>query len=287
MKKIFSYTIYTFLILFVSVGAFAQDDEKKQDDRGKRPVRAPFESALLLENQTHVVPTKGTLEMDMFHRFGAIENGISDFFGIYSPGANIKLGFNYTPIENLNVGIGYSKLNKYVDFSAKYSILKQSRDWSTPLSLSYYTNMAIHTEASDKFVEDVHRLSYFHELLIGVMVNSKLSLQLAPSFSHYNAVDSSMTNDMIGLGFSGRYKFGSTSAIIWEYSKQLNSHDGVIDAKPNIAIGLELATSAHAFQVFASTSQGILPQHNMVYNTNEFNAKGIIIGFNITRLWNF
>jgi hypothetical protein len=286
MKTTKTFLTFLGLLFFVSNQLIAQDSEEK-DDRDKRPVRDPFESALLIDNQTVIVPSAKTLEFDMNHRFGVIENGASDFFGIYAPGANIRLGLTYSLIENLSIGIGYAKLNTYLDFSAKYAIFKQKRDWSMPISLTYFGNVAIDTRDANNFDKEVHRMSYFNELIIAVRVNKKLSLQVTPSFSHFNAVDSLMSNDIIGVGLSGRYKFSSQSSLIFDFNQQVTSHDDIVDVEPGIGLGLEVSTSAHAFQIFVSTFQGILPQHNMVFSENKFDETGILIGFNITRLWNF
>lgn len=283
MKTTKTLLICLALSLFIGNPLVAQEEE----DKGKRPVRAPFESALLIDNQSVIVPTAKTLEFDMTHRFGVVENGISDFFGLYAPGANIRLGLTYSIVENLSLGVGFSKLNKYVDFNAKYAILKQTRDWSMPINLTAYGNIAIDTRGSENFEEGVHRLSSYVELIIATRINSKLTLQVSPSFSHFNAVDSLLNNDMLGIGVSGRFKFSGQSSIIFGVDKQITSHDGLIDVSPNISLGLEVSTSSHAFQVFVSTFQGILPQHNLTFSENEFGADGILIGFNITRLWNF
>ncbi len=56
-----------------------------------------------------------------------MDNGFSDLFGLYAPGANIRMGLNYSVINNLQVGYGLTRLNMYSDFSAKYTILEQTR----------------------------------------------------------------------------------------------------------------------------------------------------------------
>ena len=56
---------------------------------------------------------------------------------------------------------------------------------------------------------------------------------------------------------------------------------------PNFGIGYEVATSTHAFQIFVTTANGIVPQDIYMYNTSEFDKSEIRFGFNITRLWNF
>jgi len=115
--------------------AFAQNAEVNEVD--KRPVKNMFESIWIIDNQTVVVPYKGTFEFDIQHRFGVVSNGYDDFFGLYAP-ANIRLGFNYVPVEKLMVGFGITKTNLTWDLNAKYAILQQGRSGGSPLSISYY-----------------------------------------------------------------------------------------------------------------------------------------------------
>ena len=280
-------------LLFTTSG-FAQD---KTEEKDKRPVRAPFESALLIDNQSVVVPNKGTLEFDVQHRFGTVENGITDLYGLYAPSSNIRLGFTYSIIKNLSIGFGTTKLNKMQDFSLKYAIFQQTRSGSFPVSVTYYSNMVIDAQDKENFDKYVYRFSYFNELIISRKFGSKFTAQVAPSISHYNATDTLMNNDIIGLSVGARYKVSPQMSVIVAYDQQLTTHKATdaatlkeypeIDIKPNISFGLEVATSSHVFQVFLGSSKSINPQHNMVFNTNDFGAGDILIGFNIIRLWNF
>lgn len=286
--KLIRNTFIAFSFLLVVGNIQAQEQEDQGD---KRPERAAFQSTLLLDNQTVIIPTAKTLQFDMAHRFGTFENGKSDLWGLYAPGGNIRMGLAYSLKDNLAIGVGFTKLNKFVDFNLKYSIFQQTRDGSTPISLSYYGNMAIDTRESEIFEASenpgIHRLSYFHQFIAARRFNKKISLQIAPSFSYFNKVETGMNNYVIGVGLGGRYKFSPQSSIILDISKQVTDHDDPVDLKPNIGIGWEVSTSTHAFQMFISTFKGILPQQNMVFNQNEFDNTGILIGFNMTRLWNF
>ena len=267
--------------------ALAQDEEKK-DDSGKKPARAAFESAQLMELQSVVVPAAKTLEMNMQHRFGLMENGITDLYGIYGASANIRIGFTYSPINNLAVGFGYTKFKKYLDLNVKYAILKQRKDWSIPVSVTYFANAAIDTRPAENFAKAVHRNSYYHEISIASRITPKLSLQITPSFSHFNAVDSLYKNDIFGVALSGRYKVTSSASILFNFIQQLNKHnDPNFKLQPGVALGYEISTSAHAFQIIFSTFQGIVPQENLAYNTNNYQNGKFLIGFNITRLWGF
>ena len=302
----FQLRIFSLILLILSFGFFVPvfGQEETTDNTDKQPARPAFESALLIDAQSVVVPSKGTLEFDMQHRFGSVENGIKDFYGIYAPGANIRLGFTYSPIENLSIGFGYAKLKNYLDFSAKYSILKQRKDWSIPVSLTYYGNMAADTRDVQTYDKPVHRFSFHNELIIAARITPKISLQVTPSFSHFNAVDSVKNsntigvynNDIIAVTLAGRYKFSAQSSILFSYTQQLTGHDDLNAVGPNgvgsklqpgFSLGWEIATSAHAFQIFITNFQRIIPQENMVFNENDFLEGDLLIGFNITRLWNF
>jgi hypothetical protein len=44
-----------------------------------------------MDYQTVIVPIKGTMEMDIQHRFGTVDNGKKDAWGIFAP-SNIRIG---------------------------------------------------------------------------------------------------------------------------------------------------------------------------------------------------
>jgi hypothetical protein len=101
-------------------------------------------------------------------------------------------------------------------------------------------------------------------------------------------MDSLYSHDMIAVGFSGRYKFSDQSSIMINYTQQLTDHDDPdFHLKPGLTFGWEIATSGHAFQIFATTFQGIIPQENIAFNEYDYAKGEFLIGFNITRLWNF
>jgi len=289
-------------LLLIASSTFAQEDSVAVvSDSGNKPVRSVFESTWIIDNQTTLVPQKGTFEFMMNHRFGTIYNGLSDIYGIYGAGANIRLGFNYTLWENIgfgkfkgnvSLGFGSTKNGMIQDFNLKYSMLTQTRNGNIPVSLTYYTNMAI--EADDKTEDlpngrDSDRLSYFHQLLISRKVNDQLSVQVAPSLSHYNVVEPAMQNDHFAVAVSGRYKISDQTSILINYDQPITKHQ---DFNPqfNLSTGIEMATSAHQFQIFISNYPYIVPQKNNMFN--QPNAihdwyQDLFIGFNITRFWNF
>lgn len=261
-------------------------------------VRNTFDGNFLIDNQTVMVPVKGTFEFDIQHRFGTVNNGISDLYGIFA-GATMRLGFSYAPIKNLQVGFGACNDRMQVDWNLKYALLKQTRDGSIPVSITYFGNAVMDTRKKDPttlFVTTADRFSFFNQVIFARKISEKLSVQVSPSLSHFNNVPGyldandkiqpQMKNDHWAISFSGRYKIAPKTAIIANYDQPLTQHP-MDNPHPNLSFGLEMSTSGHTFQIFAGNYSSILPQNNNVLNQNDFTKGQFLIGFNITRLWNF
>lgn len=261
-----------------------------------RPVRSPWESGILINHQTGYIAPKKTLESHIQHRFGAIENGISDVFGLMAPGANIRLGINYSIIDGLMVGFGTNSQKKYQDFQVKYQPFYQTRDNKIPLSVTLYGNAAIDARSEESFGLDYQfsdRLSYFAEAIVSRKFTEWLSVQASINWTHYNAQDPKLDHDKLGIGGAARFKFTPQSSIQVEFGipleikKLSEQHNFSMGSKPHFSIGYEVATSTHAFQIFFTNSIGILPQEIYMFNTGEWDSESFRLGFNITRLWNF
>jgi len=274
----------------------AQDSLQTETINKPRPVTT-FESQFIVDNQTVMVSRKKVLNMAIQHRFGTLNNGRKDFYGIFGP-ADIRLALNYTPINNLSVGIGVTKQNFLVDFNAKYALLKQMDSGGWPfVSISYFGNIAIDArEKQGNFVRGGDRISYFNQLMIARKINEKLSIQVSPSLSHFNNVPAyrdkagniqpKMNNDHFAIAFLGRYKITERFHLIANYDQALTQHT-TNNPHPNICFGIETTTISHAFQIFAGNSGSIVPQYVNFYNQNDYRKGQFLIGFNITRRWNF
>lgn len=280
-----------FFLLLPGITLLAQDAEKPED----KPVKATFNSAWLIDNQSVMVPMKGTFEFDILHRFGTMGNGYSDLFGLYAS-SNMKLGFSYAPIDNLFLGFGLTKRKHMLDFSAKYALLKQTKSGKMPISATYFVNSAIDTRkeaARSKVYNTSDRFSYFHQLIIARKFSPGLSLQVAGSISHFNMISENMKNDHIAISGGGKIKLTEAMNCIFNIDQPITKHT-LNNPNPNLSLGLELATSSHAFQIFLGNYAAIIPQENNFFNTNNYvPADGesfgdnILLGFNITRLWNW
>jgi hypothetical protein len=253
------------------------------------PVTGTFETGLLAETQTVETPFAGEFELHIQHRFGLIENGLEDVFGIYSS-SNIRMGINYGITQKFMIGYGYTKEFKLQEFHGKYRFLTQTESNSIPVSVSLYANLAINSQDKSVFGNDYtfsDRLAYFSQLLVAHKFNDKFSLQFGPSFTHFNKTDSLVEHDKIALSLAGRAKVSSSMSIFFEYDQPLNIDDmrefksDANDPEANLSFGIEIGTSTHVFQVFMSNYEGITPQRNALFNKNKISDGDFLVGFNI------
>ena len=331
------------ICLFQFNSLIAQDStaaEEPQVAPKVKPAKNTFQSVWIIDNQTVLVPVKGTMEMDIMHRFGTVDKGYEDFWGFFAP-SNIRLGISYVPINRLNVGIGVSKTTAAIipdqskpqkvsgpnwDLGLKYSIITQTKG-KYPVSVSYYTNFSLNTkkDATHDIYRDTSkagkstellgistdRFTYFHQLLIARKVTKKLSVQVAGSLSHQNAVNGyfvqldsatlkvkpEMKHDHFAVAFSARYKLTEVTSVMINYDQPLTRHVSN-NPNPSLSFGVEFNTSSHSFQLFVTNFYYLNPQANNLYNNNapfdykdaqgnKINGGKFLIGFNITRLWNY
>lgn len=309
--------LFLVLLTFISGVLFAQDETvgttvAKEKDY---PVNGTFESGSLIDAQTVIIPNKKTLEFVIQHKFGTIENDLSDLWGLYKS-ANVRLALNYVPCTNVQIGAGLTRNYMTTDLNLKWTILQQTRKNTIPVSVALYGNVGIDGRNKSLFADSVSvgspvgdvnsfalsdRLSYFSQLIVARKFNDRLSLQAGVSFSHYNVMfyqksGRSYDHDKVGAHINGRIKVSNQGSVIFSYDQPLKIgaisemnewNDTFPHPKANISFGYEVSTGTHAFQIFMSTSGSLLPQESMMYNNREFDSKGLSFGFLITRLWGF
>lgn len=277
----------------------AQEDSLMMNVPENKPVKNTFNSIWLIDNQTVMVPIKGTFEFDLQHRFGLINSGEQDMAGLFAP-SNIRLGFEYVPWNKLMVGFGITKLNLTWDLNWKYAIWKQMQNGGMPVSVTYFGNAAFDTRSKDYFtnpdeIQTTDRISFFHQIIIARKFSDRLSLQIAPSLSHFNTVEAfknsdgetvdKYNNDHYAIGLGAKYKISPVTNILVNYDQPLSTHQ-VQDPQSNLSFGVEINTSSHQFQFFLTNFYNIIPQRNNVFNTNRPGDGEFLLGFNMTRLWN-
>lgn len=286
-----NYKTLLFAFLILPFIAFAQEEEPTKEKVKEKLARPTFESSMVIDNQSSTLYNKGSFEVMMQHRFGLV-SGTNDLIGFWGR-SNIRIAVAYSIIDRLAVGFGTTKDKRLQDFNLKGAILQQTRSNSIPLSITYYGNATISALPEEDFNMVQDRYSYFNQIIISRRFSSAFSLQVAGSLSHENAVPATMKNDVFGIAVGARIKITPGTNILLDYSQPLTTYGtptstyAVETPKAGFSIGFEFNTSAHAFQLMATNNFGIVPQQNYMYNQNDFFKGDILIGFNITRIYNF
>ena len=201
MKRL---TLILFLAL-ISLGIFAQDDlmnlVNQSTPKEINYTTATFKSTRIMNGHSIERMPHGQLDVRISHRFGTLNSGGYNFFGLDQ--SNIHLGLEYGITNWLMVGVGRSEFEKTFDGFAKFSILRQSTGAKNmPVSVSVLTSVALKTL---KFTDQTRtnyftsRLAYVGQILVARKINEAFSVQLTPSYVHRNLVATELDpNDIWG-----------------------------------------------------------------------------------------
>ena len=158
-----------------------------------------------------------------------------------------------------------------------------------PISLSAVSGMSVNTlKWSDPNRKNyfTSRISYFHQLLIARKFNESFSLQLMPSFVHYNLVKNNTTesNDRYFLGVGLRQKITKRVSINFEYIYAFNQPQNQ-NLFNSMSIGFDLETGGHVFQLHFTNSSAMHERGFMSETSESWLKGGIHFGFNISRVF--
>ena len=252
-----------------------------------RYTSATFNTTRLINGHSVESVGRGVLDVKISHRFGTLNSGGYELFGLDN--ATMRMGLDYGITPNLMVGIGRSTFEKTYDAFLKFRILRQSTGArNMPITLSYLPTIALKTlKLNDPTKTDSFssRLYYTHQLLIARKFSSGTSIQLMPSFVHRNLSSQSDPNDIWAIGIGGRQKLTKRLSLTVEYYYQLPGHK--LDSTTNsFSIGFDIETGGHVFQLHFTNSRGMNERTFISETTGKWEDGDILFGFNISRVFN-
>ena len=105
-----------FSLLLFSLVNFAQDLDAMldQEEQNKTEfVAATFKGTRVVNGHSVETRKKGSLEFLISHRFGRLNSGLYELFGLDN--SNIRFGFEYALTDNLSIAVGRSSFEKTYD----------------------------------------------------------------------------------------------------------------------------------------------------------------------------
>jgi hypothetical protein len=280
-------SVIIFFFLFYSSVSFAQEVDLFSEDDEEKPemiTKSIFKTTRIINGQSIENTGKGVLDLKILHRFGPLNQGAYELFGLDQ--ATMRIGLDYGVLDRLQVGIGRSTFQKQFDGYAKYRILRQQTGKrNIPLSVSYAATLIYKTlKSSSSFPQnESDRFTYAHQLLIAKKFNDYFSLQLTPTLFHYNVVPSSaLPNDFFSLGVGFRQRLTKRVNLTGEYFYRFDKLPGYQNA---LSLGFDIETGGHVFQLHFTNSTGMTERTFINETTGSWMDGDVRFGFNIARVF--
>jgi hypothetical protein len=288
----------TLIILFSfvvgSINSFSQDttllkmlDDSISEAPNLSYVKGTFNGSTVLNLQSIEQPARNVLEFVIMHRLGKLNAGSYNFFGLDGP-AHLRLGLNYGITNRLTVGAGRSDLDKTFDASIKYKLLRQTEQ-TIPVSLGLFASLAYPAlKYTDKpYLKSHHRKIYTTQIIAARKFNKNLSLEITPTWVHFNLVPKAVDkNDIVALGMGGRMKLTKRMSINAEYDYVPSGQVNSTTIYNSFSTGIEFETGGHVFQLIFTNSDGMVEPYYLAKTSGSWGKGDIYFGFNISRVFN-
>ena len=281
--------IYSFLLVCFSISSFSQEDLLQltgKDSATKEYIASAFKSSRVINGHSMEFIGKGVLDFRILHRFGTVNQGIKEFFGLDQ--ATMRMGFDYGLGKNLTMGIGRTTNLKELDGFVKFRPIHQANGpRGSPISLILVGGMSIITLKNNDPAKDVtfnSRLAYYYQAIIGRKFNQQFTLQLSPTIVHRNEVLANDDNDTYAMGIGGRIKLSKRIAFVADYFYVLNGLPKEQNHNP-LSLGVDIETGGHVFQLHFSNACGMNERAFITETLSDWGKGDIKFGFNLSRVF--
>jgi len=255
--------------------------------KGKSYVAGTFKATHVVNMQTVETIADGALSFVIQHRFGQLNSGSYNLFGLDN--ATLRLGLDYGITDRLTVGVGRSSYLKTFDGFLKYKLLRQTEGAGMPVTVTALGTVTDYTQKilGKEYLTMKYRTAYSGQLLIARKINRNLSFQLAPTYLHYNLVPTvDDKNNVFALGMAGRMKITKRMSIDAEYNYLPKDQVVSTTVHDSWSLGWDIETGGHVFQLVFSNSQSMLETQYLTGTSGTWGNGDIYFGFNISRNFN-
>jgi len=278
------------VVLLCPTFLFAQEEDLlKLVGEDKKPkkeyVDYAFKSSRVIMSHSMEVIRPGVMDLRILHRFGNVNKGAYEFFGLDN--ATMRLGFDFGITKNLMLGIGRSTNKKELDGFIKYRLIHQAKGpGALPFSLlvvggSSMTLLKFTDTTRKNYFSS--RLGYYGQAIIGRKFSEGFSVQFMPTVVHRNLVlTAEVPNDLFAAGVGTRIKLSRRISLNLDYYYRINLNKSDGTQNP-LSIGFDIETGGHVFQLHFTNAIGMNEKVFLLETTNNWDKGDIQFGFNISR----
>ena len=271
----------------IDLNQMLEEEQKKEAKDKINYTIATFKTTRLINGQSIETTQQGVMDLKISHRFGTVNGGAYEFFGLDN--ASMRFGFDFGLSPKLMIGVGRSTYQKQYDGFIKYKLLRQSTGKrNMPISLALMTSAMVTTL---KWTDPTRpnyfssRLQYAHQIIIARKFSESTSIQLMPTLVHYNLVtNANDPNDIIAIGIGGRQKITPRISINAEYYYQLPAYK-LPNTTNSLSFGVDIETGGHVFQLHFTNSRGMTERTFISETAGKWEKGDILFGFNISRVF--
>lgn len=291
MQKILVRTAVTVFILFIHFISKAQDEDLLKLLGNEKPkkeiVKNAFKSTRVINGHSMEFLRPGTMDLRIMHRFGQLDQGYKNFFGLDQ--ASMRLGFDFGILKNLMVGVGRSTYKKELDGFIKYApFLQSTGKGAFPVTIALVSGMTMDgmpwadPERKNFFTS---RLAYYFQAVIGRKISEGISLQVTPTMVHKNLIQlAADSNNIFSVGIGGRLRLSRRIAFTWDYFYVLNPLTDNMYQNP-LSVGFDIETGGHVFQLHFSNATGMNERAFITETTGKWGKGEVRFGFNLSRVF--
>lgn len=286
-----------YLVALVAVGlvcffspAFSQEDDLLsllEEEETTDYATASFKTNRVINLHSLESTSAGVLDIKISHRFGTLNRGAYELFGLDN--ATIRIGGDYGITDQLTVGVGRSSFEKTYDGFVKYKFLRQSTGKKVmPISVALFASAAIKSlkwQNPDRENYFSSRLYYSYQLIVGRKFSESFSLQLSPTLVHRNLVRTKdESHDVYALAAAGRIKLSKRVAANAEY---IYVFDGQLAPgyRNSLSLGFDIETGGHVFQLHFTNSTSMIEKGFVTETSGKWGNGDIHFGFNVSRVF--
>ncbi len=249
---------------------------------------------------------KGAFMYRIAHRFKLPTNaGFDQLFGL-DGGAYMMTQLAFPLSNNLTFSFARQGVNSTFEFGAKWRLLREKTDGTTPVSAAIYAGV---DWATLKGIQDPNgtgnlsrtdgeRFAFFVQAPVTKQFG-KLSVMAVPGILLNGNVNVDGEDPLITVGVGGRIALSEKYSLFAEAVPILSGDETALTiggARPDgsslvfndtFVTGLEIKAGGHVFHIFVSNSGGNATNQYMSGGELDFTGGDFRLGFNIYRILNY
>lgn len=292
--------------LLIAIPSNAQEINSEEATAVKpKIVKNTFQSTYIINMHSVEIVPKNYLQFMVAHHFGNVwtkglptGQNFAQILGLNSGIAKTYVSLDYSPSNFGNMGIALAGNLSFEGWVKFKLVRQQTGSKNIPVSISWLTLTNVNTQEDPSNNENPNytswnKFSFLHQLIIARKLNSKFSVQIAPTMVHYNIVPYGINNDnnIFSVTWGGKYQVKPNTAITLEYSRQINMYEDILSSSgaienfnPNLfALGVEFNSGGHVFQFYIGNTTDATNITQLSRNTNFIKDGHLALGFRLNR----